>query len=131
MPQCFDVNNNVQDCAAASDSGGSSCFDDNAQEVSCSEVGGYGNALGNVTASQVGATAAGGGSSQGPSALSSIFTTIGSVGTQIAATVTGKPIAKPPSSSLLQTGGSSSNVFLILAVAAIAFFAFGLHKKTA
>ncbi len=45
MPQCFDVNNVPQDCGAASDSGGSSCFDDTAQEVSCSEVGGYASAL--------------------------------------------------------------------------------------
>lgn len=46
MPQCFDINNVPQDCNSASDSGGSSCFDDTAQEVSCSEVGGYANALG-------------------------------------------------------------------------------------
>jgi hypothetical protein len=122
---CFDVNNNPQDCAAASDAGGSSCFV-NSQEVSCSESGGYGNP---VTASQVGATAAGGGSIFGTSALSSIFTSLGQVGVTAVSQAAG--VTKPPTQTLFGTGTSSSStgIMLMLAAVVIAFFAFGGAKK--
>jgi hypothetical protein len=125
MPQCFDINNVPQDCASASDVGGSSCFDDNGgQEVSCAEVGGYAdpNAVPTPTNAQTtGLLAAS--SRNGSTALSTPIVQLGAIAAQTYATT------QAPASNAVRIGPTgiaipqaSLSTGLLVAIVAVAAF---------
>jgi hypothetical protein len=124
MAQCFDINNVPQDCASASDVGGSSCFDDNAQEVSCAEVGGYANpnaVPAPTNAQTTGLLAAS--SRNGSTALSTPIVQLGAIAAQTYATT------QTPASNAIRIGptgvaipqASLSTGLLVAILAVVAF----------
>lgn len=121
MPQCFDVNDTPQDCGAASDAGGSSCFNDQAQEVSCSEVGGYANPNASVPGNPI---AAGIATSSGVTALTSA--TIASQAITAAGQAYNNTVAQPQTKittpiGTLSSASISSALPLLVAAVLVAF----------
>jgi hypothetical protein len=133
MPQCFDINNVPQDCSASSDAGGSSCFDDQAQEVSCAEVGGYANpaAVNAATTGKIAASA----SSGGGTSITSLVTSLGAVANSSLQLASGQPIG-PSHTAVIGAnglpvagglGGNITTVLLVVVAVIIGFFV--LSKK--
>lgn len=142
MPFCVDVNNVPQDCSAASDSGGSSCYDDTGTEVSCSEVGGYASALdtslvpgitsgpGAANASLTGAASAAAANKPGPSFWSTFATVIPAIGTAVAAgtSIAPKTVVKSNAAGLA-IPSSAGTLLLVGALAVAGIFLYTASKR--